>query len=107
MKKKLRTVVVVVFTAALLMAMQGMYAASYAGSELSGKVAETMNGGGYTYVLLEKDGATTWIAVPQMKVTKGQTMSFKPGAEMENFNSKTLKRTFPKIVFSEGPVNKQ
>ncbi len=106
MKKNLRKVVVVVFAAALLMAMQGMYAASYAGSDLSGKVAETMNSGGYTYVLLENGGAKTWIAVPQMKVTIGQTMSFKPGAEMENFSSKTLKRTFPKIVFSEGPVIK-
>ena len=96
---------VVVFAAALLIAMQGMYAASYAGSELSGKVAETMNSGGYTYVLLEKDGEKTWIAVPQMKVTKGQTMSFKPGAVMENFSSKTLNRTFKKIVFSEGPID--
>ena len=96
---------VVVFTSALLIAFYGMHASSYAGSELSGKVAETMNSGGYTYVLLEKDGEKTWIAVPQMKVTKGQTMSFKPGAEMENFKSKTLNRTFKNIVFSEGPVN--
>ncbi len=105
MKKDLRTVVVVIFTAALLIAFQGMYAASHAGSELSGKVAETMNSGGYTYVLLEKDGDKTWIAAPQMKVTKGQTMSFKPGAEMENFTSKTLNRTFKKIIFSPGPVD--
>src|SRR5208337_3472158 len=104
MKKNLRTVVVV-FAAVLLIALQGMHAASYAGSELSGKVSETMNSGGYTYVLLEKDGEKTWIAVPQMKVTKGQTMSFKPGAEMENFKSKTLNRTFKKIVFSEGPAD--
>lgn len=105
MKKYLRTIVVVVFTSALLIALQGMHAASHAGSELSGKVAETMNSGGYTYVLLEKAGEKTWIAAPQMKVTKGQTMSFKPGAEMENFTSKTLNRTFKKIIFSPGPVD--
>jgi hypothetical protein len=104
MKKNLRTVVVV-FAAALLIALQGMYAASYAGSELSGKVAETMNSGGYTYVLLEKAGEKTWIAVPQMKCAKGQKISFQPGAEMENFSSKTLNRTFKKIVFSPGPIN--
>ncbi len=104
MKKNLWTVVVV-FAATLLIALHGMHAASYAGSGLSGKVTETMNSGGYTYVLLEKDGEKTWIAVPQMKVTKGQTLSFKPGTEMENFTSKTLNRTFKKIVFSEGPVS--
>jgi len=103
MKKNLGAVVVV-FAVSLLLGLHGMHAASYAGSGLSGKVAETMNSGGYTYVLLEKDGDKIWIAVPQMKVTKGQTMSFKPGAEMENFKSKTLNRTFKKIVFSEGPA---
>ena len=104
MKKNLTTVVVVL-AAALLIALQGMHAASYAGPDLSGKVAETMNSGGYTYVLLEKDGDKTWVAVPQMKVAKGQTISFKPGAEMENFSSKTLNRTFKKIIFSAGPVD--
>lgn len=104
MKKNLLTVVVV-FAAALLIALHGMHTLSYAGSGLSGKVAETMNSGGYTYVLLEKDGEKTWIAVPQMKITKGRTMSFKPGAEMENFKSKTLNRTFKRIVFSEGPAD--
>jgi hypothetical protein len=105
MKKNLRTVVVVVFTVALLIALQGMYSASHAGPALTGKVAETMNSGGYTYVLLEKDGEKTWVAVPQIKVTKGQTMSFRPGPEMEDFTSKTLNRTFKKIIFSAGPVD--
>ena len=96
---------VVVLAAASLIALQGMYSASYAGSNLSGKVAETMNSGGYTYVLLEKGGEKTWIAVPQMKCAKGQALSFQAGAEMENFTSKTLNRTFKKIVFSPGPTN--
>lgn len=73
---------------------------------LTGKVVETMNSAGYTYVCLEKGGKKTWIAVPEMKVTKGQTMSFQPGAEMVNFESKTLKRKFDKIIFSAGPAAK-
>ncbi len=32
---------------------------------LSGKVVETMNSGGYTYVCLEKAGKKTWVAVPE------------------------------------------
>ena len=72
---------------------------------LSGKVAQTMNAGGYTYVLLlEKDGKKTWVAVPQMKISVGQDVSFSPGAVMTDFESKTLKRTFHRIIFSAGPV---
>jgi hypothetical protein len=71
-------------------------------SGLSGKVVETMNSGGYTYVLLEKNGNKTWVAVPQTKVVKGQTIHFMPGVEMESFESKTLNRKFEKIIFSAG-----
>jgi len=71
---------------------------------LSGKVVDTMDSGGYTYVQLENKGKKTWVAVPQMKVTKGKTMTFRPGMEMKNFESKTLKRKFDTIIFSDGPV---
>jgi hypothetical protein len=73
-------------------------------SGLSGKVVETMNTGGYTYVCIEKKGKKTWAAVPEMKVTVGQKISLAPGQEMDNFTSKTLHRTFDKIIFSAGPV---
>ena len=71
---------------------------------LSGKVVETMNAGGYTYVCLEKGGKKSWVAVPEMKVTVGSQMSFMPGQAMPNFTSKSLGRTFDSIVFSGGPV---
>lgn len=70
----------------------------------SGKVVDTMDSSGYTYVQLEKAGKKTWVAVPQMKVTKGKTMTFKPGMEMKNFESKTLKKKFESIIFSDGVV---
>lgn len=72
-------------------------------SSLSGKVVETMNSGGYTYVCLEKNGNKTWVAAPEMKVTVGQELSFQPGQEMLNFTSKSLNRTFDSIIFSGGP----
>jgi len=72
-------------------------------SSLSGKVVETMNSGGYTYVCLEKKGKKTWVAVPEMKVSVGQQLSFEPGHEMPNFTSKSLGKTFDVIVFSSGP----
>jgi len=76
-------------------------------SSLSGKVVETMNSGGYTYLCIEKDGKKTWAAVLEMKVTVGQEIALQPGYEMVNFTSKTLNRTFDKIVFSTGPVSQE
>lgn len=73
---------------------------------ISGKVVETMNAGGYTYIRLEKDGRTGWVAVPTMEVKVGDEISLLPGAEMGPFASKSLNRTFDKIIFSAGPATK-
>ena len=69
---------------------------------LSGKVVETMNSGGYTYVSLEHDGKKTWVALPATPVKVGQEVTCQPGMEMKNFTSKTLNRTFASIIFSGG-----
>jgi len=76
--------------------------AGQVGNALSGKVAETMNSGGYTYVLLENNGKKTWVALPDTKLKVGQQITCQPGMEMQNFTSKTLKRTFNSIIFSSG-----
>jgi hypothetical protein len=73
-------------------------------ASLSGKVVETMDSGRYTYVYLENSNKKQWVAVPKMKVAIGQNVSFRPGIEMVNFESKTLNRTFDKIIFSQGPI---
>lgn len=69
---------------------------------LSGKVVETMNSGGYTYVSLENSGKKIWVAIPEAKVKVGQKVTCQPGMVMQNFTSKTLNRTFDNIVFSGG-----
>jgi hypothetical protein len=74
---------------------------------LTGKVTETMDAGGYTYIRLEHKGKKTWFAVPQMAVTKGQVMTLGLGMEMKNFTSKTLNRTFESIYFTNGPITAQ
>lgn len=72
---------------------------------ITGKVLQSMNSGGYSYVYLQKgNGEKLWIAVPQAKINVGDRMSFKEGLVMKNFESKTLKRTFDTIVFSNGLV---
>lgn len=74
-------------------------------SPLSGKVVETMNAGGYTYVSLEKNGKKTWVAIPATEIKVGQEVTLQPGMEMRNFPSKTLNRTFESIIFSGGLVS--
>lgn len=69
---------------------------------VSGKVAETMNSGGYTYALVEKNGVKTWVALPQSAIAVGSEIVCKPGMEMSNFKSTSLNRSFESIVFSEG-----
>ena len=69
---------------------------------VSGKVVETMNSGGYTYVLVDKDGAKTWVALPQSAIAVDSVIACKPGMEMSNFKSTSLNRSFESIVFSEG-----
>ena len=71
---------------------------------ITGKVAETMNSGGYTYINIEKDNKKTWVAIPQTEVKVGQDISVIPGMTMPNFESKTLNRTFESVIFSPGLV---
>jgi hypothetical protein len=69
---------------------------------LTGKVLQVINSGGYTYVeLRKKGGEKTWIAVTAAEIPVGSQQTFNPGMVMEGFESKTLKRTFDKIVFTE------
>src|SRR5690242_7803204 len=51
--------------------------------QISGKVLESMNSGGYSYINLQKkDGGKVWIAVPESKIAVGAQMSFKEGLVM-------------------------
>ena len=72
---------------------------------VSGKVVETMNSGGYTYVLVDKGGTKTWVALPQSTITVGSEIACQPGMEMNNFKSTSLNRSFESIVFSTGLVS--
>ncbi|WP_136516125.1 hypothetical protein [Geomonas edaphica] len=74
-------------------------------SDLSGKVVETMDAGGYTYVNLERDGKQVWVALPVTKVKVGDELAAQPGMRMDKFTSKSLNRTFDVIYFSSGVAN--
>jgi hypothetical protein len=71
---------------------------------VTGKVLETMNAGGYTYLNVENAEGAKWIAVNQADVKVGDEVTYLDGMVMQNFTSKSLDRTFPEIVFSSGLV---
>ena len=73
---------------------------------LAGKVLETMDSGGYTYILLETKGEKKWVAIPEMFIKVGDTVELEPGVQMGKFTSKPLDKTFDSILFSGGPTEK-
>jgi len=98
------------FTAALAMPDKAAPAAENVAKPeaepLSGKVLQTMDSGGYTYVYIQqKNGEKVWIAFVVTPVTVGSQMTFKGGMEMRNFESKSLKRKFDKIYFADAALS--
>ena len=73
---------------------------------VTGKVLESMDAAGYTYINVETETGEKWIAVNQSAVEVGEEVTFMDGMAMQNFFSKSLDRTFPEIVFSSGLVGK-
>jgi hypothetical protein len=73
-----------------------------AGVGHKGKVLETMNASGYTYVQIDEKGQKVWVAVMQTPVKVGDTVEFPDAPPMVNFQSKSLNRTFDKIIFAPG-----
>jgi hypothetical protein len=71
-----------------------------------GKVLETFDSGGYTYVRIDNAGKEIWAAVPQSQVTVGEEVALAGGQAMSNFHSKSLDRTFDEIIFSGGLIGK-
>jgi hypothetical protein len=69
--------------------------------EFQGTVKETMNAAGYTYVLVEADGNTIWLAAPETVLQVGQTVAWSGGMAMKDFHSGTLDRTFEQIYLVE------
>ena len=70
-----------------------------AASAVTGTILETMDSGGYTYMLLKTPAGDVWAAVNQAKVKKGSAATVVNAVAMENFESKTLHRKFDRILF--------
>jgi len=68
----------------------------------SGKVIETMNSGGYTYVLVDTGSEKVWAAAPEFQVKVGDPVAIPEGMPMTNYHSKTLNRDFEMVYFVDG-----
>ncbi len=68
---------------------------------LSGVVLETLNVDSYTYLRLKTKDGEVWAAVPTTGVKKGAQVTIGNAMTMDNFESKTLKKKFDKIVFGQ------
>ena len=60
---------------------------------------ETKDVDSYTYLRLKTAQGETWAAVPTAKVKKGDKVTVENAMVMNNFESKSLKKTFDKVVF--------
>ena len=68
---------------------------------VKGEVLETQNVDSYTYLRLKTKDGEIWAAVPTSTVKKGAQVTIGNAMNMENFESKTLKKKFDKIVFGQ------
>ncbi|TRZ70038.1 MAG: DNA-binding protein [Bacteroidetes bacterium] len=67
---------------------------------------EIIQGNNYTYVRVSADGKDYWIAIEKAEVKEGETYYWSLGAEMNEFTSKELKRTFRSIFFVQDFTDK-
>jgi hypothetical protein len=62
-------------------------------------IQEVVQATSYTYLKVKEADEDFWIAITKRQIEAGATISFADALEMNNFQSKDLKRTFEKIYF--------
>ena len=73
--------------------------ASAPSAPVSGKVLEVKDVESYTYLRLKTKDGEIWAAVAKAPVKVGTDVTVENATVMTNFESKTLKKTFDRIVF--------
>ena len=65
----------------------------------TGKVLETMDAAGYTYIQVDTGSEIFWAAAPQFAAKVGDDVVVPEGMPMPDYHSKTLDRTFDMVYF--------
>ncbi len=63
------------------------------------KVVEVLAANEYSYLQVEVDNTKVWIAGIKITAKEGDTIQYAESVTMDNFLSKSLNRTFKKLVF--------
>lgn len=66
---------------------------------VQGEVLEVQNVANFTYLRLKTQDGEIWAAVINTPIKQGAKVTIENAIVMKNFESKTLKKTFPMIVF--------
>lgn len=69
-------------------------------NERTGKVLDHIQSGGYSYIQLQEKDNIIWAAIPETELVKDQIITLNEQMWMEDFESKTLNKTFEKILFA-------
>ena len=65
------------------------------------KILEVKDAPGYTYMKVDEKGEQYWAAIESTPVKVGQTITLKEQVWMKNFKSKSLDKTFDKVLFAD------
>ncbi|PLY07078.1 MAG: hypothetical protein C0625_07745 [Arcobacter sp.] len=65
------------------------------------KILEVKDAGAYTYIKVNENNQQYWAAIEASPVKIGQTITLKEQVWMKNFKSKTLDKTFDKVLFAD------
>ena len=69
--------------------------------QVAGTIVETMDAGGYTYVLIDSGSEQVWAAAPVFAAAVGQQAVAPRSMPMKGFKSNTLGRTFELVYFCD------
>jgi len=70
------------------------------GTAVTGVVKETMNGAGYTFVLLDLGDREIWVAGPETVLSAGEAIALPDTMNMGKFEVGSLQRTFEVLYFT-------
>ncbi|MFA7268894.1 MAG: nucleotide-binding protein [Sterolibacterium sp.] len=96
---KLLLAICMIVTTTLIWAGENLAPAKPAATTVKGDVLEVADVDLYTYVRLKTNNGETWAAVPKTALRKGDKIAIENVSVMNNFESKSLKKTFPTILF--------
>lgn len=69
------------------------------GNSIFGKLLERIDASPYSYLKIQSAKGEVWAAVPETKIEKGADVTVFNAMQMDNFESKTLKRKFDVVFF--------